>query len=1466
MHSHQSLLPKARPFGTLGTIAYSIQRVSTYRVFVTLSYITIMLACVMATSTLGWPKEPSHHCLPTVHQGTRRVLCWPLLPIAILVFHSVLAIIAAMLSGALCGRVTVIRVVVAMATLLWAQFVAPTTHRYAINLAEAAMLNFEAHHNPSNYSGLYSGTLPKGSVSGVGYYPTFLSLTLMVIIISDLYALAACIAGVRPFRLGAGFDYCNLCRNHWIVDYGGHVCPLADYGTLRQHQGEAAATIVSRWTFSWLNGFMQHAARNPDYVQDSTIPRLLPTQTTAYILGCLPDRKKQVPSQAGSTATSFRNSIGWRFLSSTKGRLFFYIIPLKVILAILSFAAPVIVGRLVRFVKLSDEPVLTGALLCFELGVVLIAQAFFFQIFLAYLYDVSLACTSALKAEVLRKSAMFANHQRREAYDDGTIVSLTTVDVTRIADSLIFLHNLWGNPLTLILCLVFLKTYIGWIATIASFLAVAALIPVNSWLVKALQRTQSAVVQQTATRIGLINETFNAIRTVKMSGWEPFFGEKIRAARIDEFSKEQDVVRVQALTALVNECTAASVASVSFFVYYMTGGEMVAEVLVPTLAVLNLLKFPIWSLPGLLSVTSRALVSVRRVDAYLAAEEGSTLRQSPELPLGTISIKGANFFWRASQKTPTLENVFLHIKPRQQVVVIGKVGSGKTALLHGILGEMYSTEVAKGFGTVAYCHENPWIRDITVRENILMGKQFDQERYDEVLKACALDIDMDRLPEGDQTIVGDRGLVLSGGQKARVALARAVYSEADIYLLDSIFSALDEQVQSHIATHVLEDLLAEKTVIIVAHIVPEDYVPDRVFVLENKTVVEVEVESNWRGVNPNPSGRASPSVSPTRRSSLASFPVRSRSPTPMPALPKENSELALYKQDSDRTFAYKTYFTFMGAKLPIITILSLIAQGLQTGADAWLAIWISRQLTATSTFLFIYLFLSVSSSAVSALRTLIFFRGCYNSATRIHIEAVSLLLSAPMSFYDVSPIGKLTNILSKDQDTVDQAVPESLDLLISSTLKLVAVLMFNIYLNSIFVIVTPLLINLFMKITRHYLAVSTEARRLENTSRGNTTSLQREVLRGSSTIRAMKLLPALETEYHQLQDGTSRATNLSNALARWVGLRLEFVSSFAVLFCSIVMVTFRHSISPAFAGIAIVSILNVSKSLLMLCRRVGMFEVQFMSVEQLTGLLKNIEPEKGLRTAGSAGDEILAELDTNPSLEFRHVTAHYRQNLPPVLKDMSFQIPPASKIGIIGRTGSGKTTLFNAILQLMDQIDGSILIGGIDCKLVSKQQLRLKISTIPQEPTLLQGSIRMNLSPVATVSDEYLWSVLGRVSLTDKIKACGGLDAKVEQDGRNFSAGERQLICLARALLRNSKLILMDEVTSNIDSATDRILQQVLRTEFSNCTRLTIAHRLETVTASDYILVVGTNGTVEAFAPPQEVQKRITKIDKLIES
>ncbi|KAG0166831.1 hypothetical protein DFQ30_006735 [Apophysomyces sp. BC1015] len=1173
----------------------------------------------------------------------------------------------------------------------------------------------------------------------------------------------------------------------------------------------------------------------------------------------------------------------------------------------------------------NPDPAYQGVLIAGAMFLTSVCQTMFLHQYFQRCFVTGMRLRAALVTSIYRKTLLLSNASRQKS-TVGEIVNHMSVDAQRLMDLCTYFHIVWSGPLQIVIALVLLWQTMG--PSIWAGIAVLILaIPLNTYLAKRMRTYQKIQMGNKDARVKLMNEILNGIRVIKLYAWEIPFLDKISHIRNDlELAMLKKIGVLSAVQSFTWTSIPFFVSLFTFAVYVFTSSvPLTSEIVFVAISLFGLIQFPLSVFPNVITSTIEASVSLYRIEEYLAAEEldpNAVTREdhrllpswTPDTPL--VEINRGTFKWDDSDPEPTLKNISLQVKKSEVTAVVGRVGAGKSSLMSVLLGDTVKVEGDVTLrGSVAYVPQQPWVMNATLRDNIVFGHRWDADFYDKVLEACSLKSDIQILSGGDQTEIGERGINLSGGQKARVSLARAIYARADIYLLDDPLSAVDAHVGKSIFENVIgpEGILKNKARLLVTHGITYLHRVNNVVMLregeialqgsfddlmsqrselytlvteygnqveqengddqnseetlgevtqeiqhtasglcEEESVMNREIEHARRErLN---SMHSLASLTTLRRASLASL-QRNRKISNKKDRLITTEEGAKGSVESDVYKQYAKACSTVGVVM--IIVFQAISQGSQVGANLWLKYWSDgngRSGTNSNiwTYLAIYAAIGWSATIFSMLQTLTIWVYCaIRSAKNLHAEMLATIMRSPMSFFDTTPLGRILNRFSKDQHTVDEVLPRNFQAYVRVLFSVFATITIIAFSTPFFLLLIIPLGFIYMYVQRYYLATSRELKRLDSIGKSPIYSHFQETISGVSTIRAYEQQNRFTYENEVKLDENQRAYYPSVSCNRWLAVRLEFLGSViifgAAMFAVIGVIYGKGTIDAGLVGLSVSYALSVTQALNWVIRSFCEIETNVVSVERIKeyidlptekyGSIRGVNPmwpEKGL-------------------IEFKDYSTRYRPGLDLALRNLSFVVAPREKIGIVGRTGAGKSSLSLSLFRIVEAAKGSIIIDGVDISSLRLFDLRSRLTIIPQDPVLFAGTVRENLDPFEAHDDVQLWHALQLAHLHDHVsKLDGKLNGVVLEGGENFSVGQRQLICLARALLRRTTILILDEATAAIDVETDAIIQETIRRQFSNCTILTIAHRINTVMDSDRILVLD-KGNIAEFDSPEKL-------------
>ncbi|CAL8366353.1 unnamed protein product [Gadus morhua 'NCC'] len=1193
----------------------------------------------------------------------------------------------------------------------------------------------------------------------------------------------------------------------------------------------------------------------------------------------------------------------------------------KLLQDLLAFVSPQLLKLMISFTKNEEAPDWHGYMYSVLLVLVAVLQSVFLQQYFQRCFVLGMKVRTSIMAAVYKKALVVSNSSRKET-TVGETVNLMSADAQRFNDIFSFIHLLWSCPLQILLAIVFLWLELG-PSVLAGLAVMVLMVPINGFLATKARKLQIKNMEHKDKRLKIMNEILNGMKILKLFAWEPSFQTQVEGIRGQELQVMRKFAYLNSFSTFIFYCAPSLVSLATFGVFVAVSSENVldAEKAFTSIALFNILRFPLTMLPMLIAIMVQTAVSKKRLEKFLGGDDLDPDIVRHDSSFNTaVSICDGTFTWE-KEVDPVLKNISLDVGRGKLVAVVGAVGSGKSSLISAILGELHSV---KGFvnlqGSVAYVPQQAWIQNATLRDNILFGGPHDSDRFQGVLDACALGPDLELLPGRDLTEIGEKGINLSGGQKQRISLARAAYSHSDIYLLDDPLSAVDSHVGKHLFREVIgpKGLLKDKTRILVTHGVSFLPYVDEIVVLVEGAVSEVgsyqslratkgafsefldtyakeenreqgpaaeavgvEVEEEEEEVSGGEDLQADCApedvVTGTlkregsiRRSlrSQGSVRLRSNSSSPKKELATDlkKGQRLIEKETMEtgqvKFSMYLQYLRAVGWGYSSMMFLMYLVQNVAfIGQNLWLSDWTTDSVdyfnmtypaSKRDTRVGVFGALGVAQGLFVFLGTLFMAEGSVSASSILHSRLLHTILRVPMVFFDTTPTGRVVNRFAKDIFTVDEALPQCFRSWILCLLGVVGTLFVICLTTPTFAVVIIPLAVVYYFVQRFYVGTSRQLRRLDSVSRSPIYSHFGETVAGLSVIRAYGHQERFLKHNETTMDENIKSVYPWIVSNRWLAIRLEFLGNLVVFFSALFAVIARKKLDSGLVGLSISYSLNVTQTLNWLVRMTSELETNIVAVERVSEYSE-------LQTEAEWASETQPP-GTWPDagrLQFDNYKVRYRPELDLVLNGISCDISSTEKIGIVGRTGAGKSSLTNCLFRIIEAAEGRILIDGIDISKIGLHDLRNRLTIIPQDPVLFSGSLRMNLDPFENFSDQEIWIALELSHLKEYVAGLEkGLQYEVSEGGENLSVGQRQLLCLGRALLRKSRILILDEATAAVDLETDDLIQTTIRKEFSHCTVLTIAHRLQSIMDSSRVMVLDAGRIVEFDSPENLLEKQ----------
>jgi len=1124
----------------------------------------------------------------------------------------------------------------------------------------------------------------------------------------------------------------------------------------------------------------------------------------------------------------------------------------------------------------------------------------------------------------------------------GEVVSLMSADINNVLNSMAYAHWVWAPVLQLAITLTALFWLVGYAACGA--LAVMFLNSVaNGRIFKRLTKYNKEFLSARSKRMEIITELLQGARIIKMLAFEKGIAGSVAERREIELGVLKKLLDCFVwIFTLINSTPPLMGLATFMILAAAIGHRFDAAEGFTALTLLDNLRFVLLQAPASINYIITGWASLERIEEFLEAPETDDPPKSNELLPGSISVVHADFKWgpppssgardetaddengvkpldvaevkdgdidalesaRLSSVTShgavvmTLSDINIEVSPGKLCLVCGITGGGKSSLLSALLGEIRRLNGSiRVCGSTAYSPQSAWCQNATIRENICFGSPFDEERFMRCVDACALGADLDSLPAGDATEVGERGVTLSGGQQQRVALARAIYHDADVYILDDPLSAVDAHVGEHLFQRVVKDTLLKKgkTVILATHQISVALESaDHVIILSAEGTIAAqgtlpEIQKTQRGKDLFAELMQGESAKKEKKEkSNKGKDKKEETAKDKDAAQKSKPGHQLVRDEERKAGApaFKLFTLYIASAGPLFifgSLLFIAQQPIKYVQSAALTSWISRMSKGgqpLSMPAFIYcgwtaIFVFVSLIAIVAQNL-----GSLRASRVLHERLAWQVLRCPISWYDRSPVGRIQNRFSTDIQSIDRNVSNAVTFCIRGAVSpLVSLYAIGVSVWWLILCFVPMLFAAW-RVAQSYLSVARDLKRIDSTTKSPVYATFNESLTGLSTLRAFDgAIDRFKFKFQGLVDRTNSAELHLFATNFWLSVRLNTLGAFVTGLTAVVLYSTASEgsgLSAPRAGLVLSYAISFTSAMIMLLRTYADLEISLNAVERVHEYLaldKEDELEKN-------GDQPRWLVDTPGEVRYEQVTLRYPSQPEPALKSLSLVVSPGESLGVCGRTGAGKSTALQSLLRLYPIESGRIVIDDIDIASVGLRTLRGRIAIVPQEPTLFAGTIRHNLDMFGERTDEELLDALAssrgsgvsksqshnslaNASSHNSLMSLGSepeetvaelsLDFELHEFGTNLSVGERQLVCLARAIARQSRLVLLDEATANVDQRTDRRVQEILRSgSLSHATRITIAHRLNTIVYCDRVCVLSL-GELKELASPAEL-------------
>ncbi|XP_043692552.1 ABC transporter C family member 3-like isoform X5 [Telopea speciosissima] len=1257
----------------------------------------------------------------------------------------------------------------------------------------------------------------------------------------------------------------------------------------------ANANLLSIFTFAWIGPLLVLGYNKTLDLED--VPQLDNNESANVVFAHFRNKLEYDGNGSGNDSqVSTLRLVKALILSTWKEILWTAL--LSIICTLASYVGPYLIDAFVQYLNSHHQTKYKGYVLVFifflsKLIRCISERHLFFQ-----LRIMSIRVRASLFAIIYKKGLRLSS-QSKQGHTSGENTNLMSVDVERTGLFSWYLHDIWRVPLKVVLALLILYKSIG-LASVVAFVSTIILLFANVPLGKLQEKFQGELMDSKDRRMKVTSEALRNMRIIKLQGWDMKFLAQIIELRKFETRKLKKLLYSSAMFVFVYLSAPMFVSMVTFGFCVLKGIPLESGKILSALATFEIFQGTIYNLLDLISMVVQTKVSLNRISLFLCLDDlnPSIVQKLPRDSVKVaIEIVKGNFSWDLHSPNLTLRDLNFWVHHGMRVAVCGFVGSGKSSLLSCILGEVPKVSGAiKLNGTMAYVAQSPWIQSGKIVDNILFGKEMDKERYKKILEACSLEKDLELFAFGDQTIIGERGINLSGGQKQRIQIARALYHDADIYLLDDPFSAVDAHTGSHLVKECLLGISGSKTIIYVTHQI--EFLPcaDLILVMRDGKITQVgkyeeiySLGTDFMELVGSHKKGLSVINSIERRTALGSLiigeeddnilchkkPIQDdeeREPKSYNTEKLVQSEGQLVQEEKRERggvgfSVYWKYVTaaYKGAFVPFILLAQILFQFLLIFSSYWMVLATPVSADAIpyvkgTTLIFVYVALTLGSSLCVLIRSMLIATVGYKTSTLFFNKMHLCIFRAPMSFFDSTLSGRILNRASMDQSALDTSIPNQIEEFLMSLIAFLGttIIMSQVAWQMLILFIPMSVICIWYQ--QYYISAARELTRLCGVCQAPIIQHFAESILGSTTIRCFGQEERFIDTNLSLVDVYSRPKFHFSGAMEWLCFRMDMLASitYAVFLVFLISVP-KGVLSPGVAGLAVTY--GLGFSMYGVIWDLTMIENKIISIGRILQYT-NIPSEPPLLIEENRPSH---EWPSQGKVDIVDLQVRYAPHLPLVLRGLTCTFPGGRKIGIVGRTGSGKSTLVQTLFRMLEPEVGQILIDGINISKTGLHDLRSRLSIIPQDPTMFEGTLRSNLDPLEEYTDEQIWEVLNKCQFGDEVKKKEGkLYSIVTENGENWSMGQRQLVCLGRALLKKNKVLVLDEATASVDTMTDYLIQQTLNQEFSGSTIITIAHRITSILDIDLVLLLDNGLVLEYDSPAKLLEIKTSSFAKLV--